>query len=655
MSYSPSRGLAVQVAECGRIYTSGNLLAWLPRESGTTHSLRAVTFLGSRLLITGERGTVLYSDSDPEFHAGTLLDGPTDDWLEAVAASPSLAVAVGDRGAVYTSPDGIEWNRQNAGFSDWLRGVAYGDGVFVAVGETGRIATSPDGTNWMARLSGTGAHLNRVAHSAGRFTVVGNDGVTLFSTNGGILWLSDPTGASRNLFHTAQAGDERVAVGNEEVRLFEGGSWSNELDKEAGPPPWTYLANIGWPDFFMIAGRTGMVVEGYQTNGEPYFWIESAPSVRNWLFDVFRTPELYVAVGDRATVMTSRDGIDWELEVVPEAVTNSIFLGLGGTTNLLVAAGNAGSLMVSPNDEVEIVTTNESGMTITQMVSTLGVVWHAVEPRPTSNDLQGVTSFGGTHLVSGGLGEVLSSPDGTNWVVHQTPSSAFLSGLAAHPGGVIASGDDGALLSSPDGTNWTLRTSGTANWLYRVRHAGDVLMAVGQEGTILTSSDGIDWEPRVSNTTSWLNDVVYIDGAWYVVGNQGAVLSSTNLVDWHSVGTITRKSLSAAATDGALLVAAGIEGVILRSRVVPDLTPITILDYARTLSGDGENYQSLHLFGGQPDQRFTLDSRAGLMTNEWQTGTMLEFRDSSGTLLYLENIPAAESPPEEYYRATLVP
>jgi hypothetical protein len=34
---------------------------------------------------------------------------------------------------------------------------------------------------------------------------------------------------------------------------------------------------------------------------------------------------------------------------------------------------------------------------------------------------------------------------------------------------------------------------------------------------------------------------------------------------------------------------------------------------------------------------------------------MLEFRDSSGTLLYLENIPAAESPTEEYYRATLVP
>jgi len=43
------------------------------------------------------------------------------------------------------------------------------------------------------------------------------------------------------------------------------------------------------------------------------------------------------AVGDRATVVTSGNGIDWSLELVPDSVTNSIFLGVGGTTNLLLA------------------------------------------------------------------------------------------------------------------------------------------------------------------------------------------------------------------------------------------------------------------------------------------------------------------------------
>ncbi|HYG36318.1 MAG TPA: hypothetical protein VEC99_16110, partial [Clostridia bacterium] len=75
-------GLAVQVAERGQIYTSEDLVFWTPRDSGTTNSLRAVTFFGSRLIITGERGTVLYADSLDAF--GRIGLG-TSDWLEGVA------------------------------------------------------------------------------------------------------------------------------------------------------------------------------------------------------------------------------------------------------------------------------------------------------------------------------------------------------------------------------------------------------------------------------------------------------------------------------------------------------------------------------------------------------------------------------------------
>jgi len=49
MAFSPGRGLAVQVAERGQIYTSADLNLWLPRESGTTNSLRAVAFLARGL------------------------------------------------------------------------------------------------------------------------------------------------------------------------------------------------------------------------------------------------------------------------------------------------------------------------------------------------------------------------------------------------------------------------------------------------------------------------------------------------------------------------------------------------------------------------------------------------------------------------------
>ena len=59
MAYSPPSGLGIQVAERGQIYTSDNLSDWIPRDSGVTNALRAVTFFGPRIVITGEAGVVL--------------------------------------------------------------------------------------------------------------------------------------------------------------------------------------------------------------------------------------------------------------------------------------------------------------------------------------------------------------------------------------------------------------------------------------------------------------------------------------------------------------------------------------------------------------------------------------------------------------------
>ena len=77
---------------------------------------------------------VLYADDVNQFQPGTLLDGPTADWLEAVTATPTLCVAAGDNGAIYTSTNGAIWKKQNSGTNTWFRGVAAGLGNFVVVG-----------------------------------------------------------------------------------------------------------------------------------------------------------------------------------------------------------------------------------------------------------------------------------------------------------------------------------------------------------------------------------------------------------------------------------------------------------------------------------------------------------------------------------------
>jgi photosystem II stability/assembly factor-like uncharacterized protein len=54
-----------------------------------------------------------------------------------------LFVAVGDRGAILTSTDGVNWTRLTSPTRYSLSSVTCGNGLFVAVGEDGIILTSP--------------------------------------------------------------------------------------------------------------------------------------------------------------------------------------------------------------------------------------------------------------------------------------------------------------------------------------------------------------------------------------------------------------------------------------------------------------------------------------------------------------------------------
>lgn len=654
MAYSVDLGLAVQVTERGGLYTSRDMTTWIPRESGTRKALRAAAFLGPRLVITGEEGTLLYADSEAKVMAGALLDGPTVDWLEGCAASAEQAVAVGDNGAIYTSADGEGWRRQQSGTTAWLRGVAHGAGTWVAVGEGGTILKSTDGIQWSTENSGTSAHLNHVKFTGDAFVAVGDGGVVRISENG-VVWRAQSANATNDLLGVGSSGNVRLLVGDEEVRRFEENAWFDELGGTRGPPPWVYYSVLGGSQDFLIGGQTGLMVHGQRMELGNWEWQPHSPSVRNWLFDMTYVSNLFVAVGDRGTVMTSSGGVDWDLEVVPDSLTNAVLLGVGGTPDMLVAAGNQGSLMISHNNLTNLVWTNELGTILTQEVSTLGIVWQAIEPRPATNDLQGVTYHNGRYYVSGDQGLVLSTEDGMSWVRHQTPTTALLSGITGFPGGLIATGNDGALVYSSEGTEWVALPTLTTNWLYRVRNVNGTLFAVGQEGSIYRSSNAIDWELSPSGVTRWLNDVSWVDGRYYIAGTQGAVLSSEDGMSWVTEEVITPKSLFTLATNGSYLLVAGVEGVILRSPIVPDLTPVKILDFSRVFKESGTAYQNLFLLGGRVDQRFTLDYRESLGVGAWTTGREIEFSDSSGTLYYIETVPTTNATVSEYYRATLIP
>ena len=642
-------GLTVQVGERGQIYTSADLRVWEARTSPTRQSLRSAAFLHERILITGESGTVLYSD---DFETYNLVSLNTEDWLEGVAASLNLAVAVGDFGAIYTSADGAQWHRQSSGHTTWLRGVAHGGGLFVAVGENGMVLTSPNGTNWTRRAVPTTAHLNGVAWLGNRFMILANGGYFLLSQNNGYTWTLDNAGTTNRLLGASGTPMRNLVYGVDELRLTsDADSW---FDQTAFPlafpaPSWTYLNALDGGDTYFVAGRSGMMIEGYQTNAvAPFDWFTLKPSIRNWLWEVQRLPDFYAAVGWKGTIMTSEDGRRWNLEFTPPDAQHDVLLGIGGDTNRLVVVGEKGRILLSPNVQANLVHTNSNGMLVTNRSSTLGIFWNVILPTPTSADLQGVTLWQDQFVVSGDLGTLLTSDDGTNWMSHPTPTEGILSGVAGFPHGVVAVGFNGTILHSPNAADWNVvpLSPPTAHWLYRVRWTGDRLVAVGEYGTVLSSTNGFTWTTHPTGQTNWLTDVTYLDGAFYISGVTGTILWSDDLIQFQNLEIPTKKAQFGLAHHGDQLITVGVEGSILRTSLTPNLKPVRIVKFDRV------DNQNLFLLGGDPDQRIAIDGTVNFL--DWSSSRVFEFLDNTGTLLILDEADEVE-PEQEFFRVLTVP
>jgi hypothetical protein len=658
---------SVQVADLGQVYTGIGFYGWLPQNSGTTNTLQAVRYFGNRIVFVGANGTAGYSDDGVNFTVSSLN---TADWLVDLAVSSNLVVAVGDNAVIFTSADGAKWAFQVAPtnvFPNWLLSASWGAGTFVTTGESGYIATSPDGTNWTSRTSGITSDLTRIAWISNTngnglfpyqgFWAVTDDGRAIYSTNQGVSWHAFNIASSTNVLYAVTTdSDTGLVAGDSEVRLgTNANTWANQTSFLGTPSPapvWTYYAAL-WDDSagaYRIAGDDGMMVESSYTNRD-YAWSLQYPSPRDWLWQVTLAGDLYVAVGDNARIMTSQNGVDWAIEAIPltnsvaGSATNTVFFCVDGNTNLLLAAGNKGSLITSPSILTPVLVTNLDGSVFTNYINSQGLVWFA-QQAPTTNDLSGVCAFGTNFLLVGANGTALLSSDGANWSKVSVPTTNYLSGLTASTNLLVATGDQGVILTSANGSNWTQRSSGTTNWLFRTRWLNGVYLAVGENGTLLKSTNGLNWFMTSNTTTNWLNDAVVISNTWYVVGNNGTVLSSTNLVTWQNVGNITSLSLYGAATQNGQLVTVGLEGTILRSQVIPNLTPIRFVSIGQSAG------QNVFVVAGYPDQQFTLDSSIDL-TN-WTTGPRLDLIYGSGTLLFITQAPTNE-PPSQFFRATLVP
>lgn len=159
----------------GTILTSTNGTTWTAQTTGFATSIRSISSLGGKLMVTGNGGMIRVwnpSNSTWELKGGGLVFGVLYD----VAYGNGTYVAVGGNNAglshVLTSPDGNTWTVRNPGTGETFRSIVFHDGVFTAVGSNGAISRSTDGINWWwAGSSDITTNLTSITVIDGRYYV----------------------------------------------------------------------------------------------------------------------------------------------------------------------------------------------------------------------------------------------------------------------------------------------------------------------------------------------------------------------------------------------------------------------------------------------------------------------------------------------------
>jgi len=86
--------------------------------------------------------------------------------------------------------------------------------------------------------------------------------------------------------------------------------------------------------------------------------------------------------------------------------------------------------------------------------------WRWANPSPQGNTLRGVTWHAGQFVGVGENGTIVTSANGTDWILQASGSTRTVASVIWHADRFVAAGEDGAILTSPDGIAWTVRSSG---------------------------------------------------------------------------------------------------------------------------------------------------------------------------------------------------
>lgn len=479
-----------------------------------------------------------------------------------------------------------DWHHRDAGTSQMLRGICYGDEIFVAVGDLDHgVLCSEDGLNWDRRETPAEV-LNDLAFGEGQFVGVGGAGNIISSPNA-VDWDIDDFGIP------------------------------------AVSPP-TLEAIAYDKDSFVAVGSGGSIFTADPVAME---WIPRESGTAEVFHDLSCGDDIFIAVGENATISTSADGIEWSTRRLERSTSNDLWSVAYGKERF-VAVGNDGKIFSSA-DSIEWVD----------------------ESSGTDDDLRKVFYADGIFVAVGLGGELLTSPDGRDWHRDDSATINALWGIGYGDGRFMAVGEEGTILQSDSlFTRPSLRLSKNAGparvtagseLRYKIdienddktqaanvrvidqlpasvnylsasstqgscsEHDGVVECELGSLKKNTSATVSINVTPTLAGTISntvmargantdpvessldttvfpaspldrWhsrntpipvdkLKSIIYGDDLFLAVGSNGTILSSEYGVEWSNVDSTISTCLNAVSYLNGLFLAAGDDGVILTS------------------------------------------------------------------------------------------
>ena len=418
---------------------------------------------------------------------------PQGNSLNAVAFGNGRFIAVGGRGVVLNSIDGINWAVTNLSHFD-LAGVSFGNGVFVIASGTGAIYSSADGLTWTVRAPPISADSSGygVWFLNGRFVVNGQE---IRSSLDGIEWTSHglspghPVAFGAGHYLIPGYGYNLISTNlNDWKPYFFGDNLYDQLSAAYGNG--VFVINNGWKRYTSPDGIN--VTNGY-----------AVPYTLNVAFLNGR----FFSLG--FTIETSVDGASWTR--VAEGF-HYLLQSIAHGNGIYVAVGFKGDMATSPD-----------GQTWTRALRGLA-------------DLGGI-AHGNDRYVVVGEEEAWTSTDGETWSSIDGPVAEDPAAITFANGTFVVVGGDGELLTSKDGTKWT-RIPLATNDLCAVIHDGARFVVVGEQ-TVVFSTNGVGWT-QIASPLSRLTGAFAFGNGTYVTSAGGArpLRISTNALDWEQVPNV---------------------------------------------------------------------------------------------------------------------